>query len=430
MAKQTTYQIDLDPSLIELFNETLGENEHASEQLSFTEDFFRRKRYRGINAWDCICACVSRIRDTVDYLNDQMLGQQRKYRSAFDFINFINNASVVLDSIDMLAKILGVNLSEENARTAAFNQLGKDGKGTDKKYFEYLRSLCAVHPVETDRHDTYQSSVLVTCPFISWVRGSILETTWDCDLHANAFTNDENSWGDSICIHMDQVFAHIKYRYNLLNKIGWALRKYHKDVIERFKKEPIPERGKTEAEDEYIDRLKAIEIERFGSNNDFVYDFAKEVLSFQPSNPANFSAAQRYANAWRFALSLQLNILRDMSREGVNHAGIENDNSDWILFEHLERSHCRCPELDKYGYHIEKLGYLNDREGSNDAAWGRLKLRELEPILRPYVTMDLDNDSDEELYMLSCIALYEIALLHDCNINRAIPFEKAYRREV
>lgn len=132
MGKQTVYQIHLNPDLIEQFNETLSENEHVSEQLSFTEDYFHKKKYCGVNAWDCICSCIHRIRDTVAYLNDQKLGQKSKYRSAFDFINFMNNAAVVLDSIDMLASILGVDLTEENARIAAFNQLGKDGSGTDK----------------------------------------------------------------------------------------------------------------------------------------------------------------------------------------------------------------------------------------------------------------------------------------------------------
>lgn len=429
MGKQTVYQIHLNPDLIEQFNETLSENEHVSEQLSFTEDYFHKKKYCGVNAWDCICSCIHRIRDTVAYLNDQKLGQKSKYRSAFDFINFMNNAAVVLDSIDMLASILGVDLTEENARIAAFNQLGKDGSGTDKKYFEYVRSLCAVHPVETSRHPCYQSSDLVTCPYLSWVRGTILEITWDCDLHANVFTNETNSWGDDICIHMDQIFAHIKYRYSLLNKIGWALHRYQENVVEEFRKTLIPERRESETENEYIDRLKAAEIERFGSSNDYVYDFAKKAISFAPSDPENLSAAQRYANAWRFALTLQLNVLRDMSRVGIKHAGIENDETGWTLFEQLEHPHCRCPELEEYGYQIEKLGYLKDREGTSDAAWGRLKLRELEPIFRPYVTMDIDFGSDEELYMLSRIALYEIALSHDCDINRAIPRESIYRRK-
>ena len=430
MHARPTYQIHLDPDLVEQFNESLDAEEHISGQLSFTGEYFKKKKYRGLNAWDCICSCVNRIRDTVDYLNDQVLGQELKYRSAFDFVNFINNAAVVIDSVDMLANILGVDLLEEDSRTAAFNQVGKDGKGSDKKYFEFIRSLCAVHPVETDRHARYQNSKVVSCPFISWVRGTILETAWDCDLHANAFVNESNSWGDSICIRIDQVFAYVKYRYSLLNKIGVALEKYQQEVIERFRCSPIPDRYPDEDELEYINRLKTAEGERFGSSNDSVYEFAKKAIAFIPSNPANRDAALRYANAWRFALDLQLNVLRDMSRSGIKHAGIENDDTDWILFEQLEDSCCHCEELAIFNYHLEKLGYLKRREGSRDAAWGRLKLRELEPVLRPYITLDLDRDADAELYMLSCIALFEIALQHDCEINRAIPQDARYRKTV
>ena len=73
--------------------------------------------------------------DGVAYLNKQELGRM-ECGSAFDFINFINNASVVLDCIQMLADILGVDLNEENARSAIFNMVGNDGEGTDKNYDE------------------------------------------------------------------------------------------------------------------------------------------------------------------------------------------------------------------------------------------------------------------------------------------------------
>ena len=194
MNKPVVFQICLDLNIIEQFNETLDEQEHISEQLTFP-GIFRKRRYLGISAWDCICSCVHRIRDTVDYLNKQQLGSMNGYRSAFDFINFINNAAVILDSIQMLADILGVDLAKEDKRTDVFNQLGIDGGGTDKLYFEFIRSLCAVHPVETSRHKQYQVADIVSCPFLTWVRGTIWETLDDCDLHANAFVNETNSWG-------------------------------------------------------------------------------------------------------------------------------------------------------------------------------------------------------------------------------------------
>lgn len=430
MSATKTFQIHLDPDLIEEFNATLDAHEHISEQVSFVEKAFTNKKYRGVPAWDCICTCVHRIRDTVGYLNDQTLGVM-KYRSAFDFINFINNASVVLNSIDMLADIFGVDLSVENARIDAFHMPGSDSKGTDKKYFEFLRSLCAVHPTETNRYKSmYHKTDIVTCPYLTWVRGSIAELAWNCDLHGNAFTNDANSWGEDIFIHMDQVFAHIKYRYSLLNKIGTALERFQENKIQEFRDTPVPNRAEGEPEAEFIERLKQVEAERFGTNNDFVYDFAKKAVAFNPSNPANREAAERYANAWRFALGLQLNVLRDMSREGPEHGGIEGDDSGWVLFENLGYADRHCNELDGFAYQLEKIGYLDGTSGPSDAAWGRLKLKEIEPVFRPYVTMDLANDSDEELYMLSRIALYEIALRHDGWISQMIPQDRAYRGSV
>lgn len=427
MTRRKTFQIHLDPELIEEFNVSLNAHEHISEQMSFVEKAFEKKKYRGVPAWDCICACVHRVRDTVGYLNDQVLGRM-EHGSAFDFINFINNASVVLDSIDMLARIIGVDLSQENVRTDAFNQPGDNGKGTDKKYFEFLRSLCAVHPVETNRYkNMYHTTDIVTCPYLTWVSGSLLEMTWDCDLHGNAFVNEANSWGEDICIHMDQVFAHIKYRYSLLNKIGCALERFQEAKIEEFRNTPVPARREDESELSYVERLKQVEAERFGSNNDFVYDFAKTALSFEPTDPSNKAAAERYKNAWRFALDLQLNVLRDMSREGVGHAGIEGDDTDWILFEHLEYCSCHCEELSRFSYNLEKIGYLDGTSGESDAAWGRIKLREMDGILGKYVVFDFENDSDDELYMLARIALYEIALEHDCEINEAIPLDERYR---
>ena len=93
---------------------------------------------------------------------------------------------------------------------------------------------------------------------------------------------------------MDQIFAHIEYRYSLLNKIGCALHRYQESVINQFRKTPIPDRGDFETEEEFIDRLKAIELERYGDYNDFVYDFAKKAIAFEPSNLVNNDAAQRY----------------------------------------------------------------------------------------------------------------------------------------
>lgn len=429
MGYEKTFRIHLNPDLIERFNDSLDRHEHISEQISFVEKAFEKKKYRGVPAWDCICTCVHRIRNGVAYLNKQELGRM-ECGSAFDFINFINNASVVLDCIQMLADILGVDLKEENSRSTVFNMVGSDGKGTDKKYYEFLRSLCAVHPSGTDRHRRYQGADMVSCPYLIWTHTSsmpIPDVWGDCDIHAHAFVNEANSWGEDVCIRIDQVLEYVEYRYSLLGKIEGALERYQESEIQRFRSAPVPEMEKDETELDFISRLKGVERERFGSNNDFVYDFAKKAVSFVPSNRANAEAAHRYAEAWRYALTLQLNVLRDMCREGLEYAGIDGDNTGWVLFENLKGCHCFCSELDGFDYNLEKTHYLDEGNGPSDASWGRAKLQEMNAILGKRVVFDYENDSDAELYMLSRIALYEIALMHPCEINDAIPLDSKYR---
>ena len=51
----------------------------------------------------------------------------------------------------------------------------------------------------------------------------------------------------------------------------------------------------------------------------------------------------------------------------------------------------------------------------------------MDRVLGKHIVFDYDNDSDEELYMLSRIALYEIALKHNCEINETIPHGERYR---
>ncbi len=50
MNQVKTFQIHLDPNLIEQFNETLYKQEHISEQISFVEKAFKTKKYGNLPA--------------------------------------------------------------------------------------------------------------------------------------------------------------------------------------------------------------------------------------------------------------------------------------------------------------------------------------------------------------------------------------------
>lgn len=419
--RERLFKISLDPNILESFDDALGEQEHISAQQVFSG-----KHYKGLNAWDCVCSCVHRIRDTVGYLNDMELGRMA-HGNAFDFMEFMNNASVVIDSVNMLASIFAVSLDEENERNQVFGEPGSDGKGTDKDYFEFIRSLCVVHPTDTSRHPRYQGSKLVTCPYITWTDSLTRPAFNDCDLHANAFVNEASSWGDSVNIYINQIFDYVEYRYSLLNKVKYGLVRYQDEALAKFRRKHIEVRAENESVSDYVDRLKQEERKRFGDANDYVFDMAKDLLFFEPTDERNKAAVARYKNAWLYALDLELNSLRNMSRIGPENGGLEGDSSGWTLFENLWHCHSGHPDLKGYGYQLEKLHYLDGMRGPSDARWGRRKLFEMEDVLAQHVCISSDF-SDKELYYLALTCLYELALEVPCRINEAIPGDSRYRR--
>lgn len=109
------FQIKLNDDLIEYFNEVVSEHDYLSLRKTF-----EGKKYNGINAWDCICSCMDRIRFTVRYLNDITLEMSNQYGNAFNFMDFMNNSAVVIDAVDMLADIFAVSLAEEDAECRIF----------------------------------------------------------------------------------------------------------------------------------------------------------------------------------------------------------------------------------------------------------------------------------------------------------------------
>lgn len=413
------FQIALDLSLIKDFSKQLDSEEHISMQKMFSTS-----KYHGINAWDCIATCVHRIHDTSGYLKDMKLGKM-EHGNAFDFFEFMNNASVIVDSVDMLADVFDVDQTNFDSRFDIFQKRGKDGNGTDKDYFEFLRSLCVVHPQNTSRHKRYQNSKFVSCPYVVWC-DSLTRSFWnDADLHANAFTNENNSWGDSICIYIDEVFAYVVRRYEFLSEITKGLCRYQNDVIRSYVAKPVQPKGLEESLDAYVLRLKSEANERFGSHEDFIYDFALDLIQFTPSNAVNYAAVDRYRNALLYALELERHAMNSMTHEGADNSGLDND-SGWTLFGDLWHP---CPSGDfsgKYAYQLEKLHYLDGTHGPDNALWGRLQVEKMIPEFPGSVHFD-ELLGDHELYMLTLTALYELAVSSSGWINDTIPMDTRYR---
>lgn len=144
-------------------------------------------------AWARTCAAMDRLEDTLDYLNRLELGKGNNPRTAFDFYDFMNNAYIVIECIKTLGKIFRIDskfIEEiENSKSVFKNKLCDNA--TDQKYFEYIRSLCSVHPLCTNHQkDFLFGSKFHCCPFVIWKSNSTFHICENADLVAIIYPSD------------------------------------------------------------------------------------------------------------------------------------------------------------------------------------------------------------------------------------------------
>lgn len=186
--------------------------------------------------WLKTCAIMDRIDDIVMYLNDIKLYEYPKRgNEIFNYYNLLNHSYVLINCIDILLKYFDSNsLTKADLENSRLDYIVEDCfceknclKESDKKFFEYIRSLCSVHPIETSRHSQLQNhSTKVECsPFMT-----------DCDgKNRKFFTKiivyvDDNSFSKHILIDWKQMIDYITYRYELLNNVINGIDSYFNNV--------------------------------------------------------------------------------------------------------------------------------------------------------------------------------------------------------
>ncbi|MCM3729791.1 hypothetical protein M3226_30120 [Neobacillus cucumis] len=402
---------------------------NEEQNITYNKRFYRKKNEEH-RAWDKICAIMDRLDDTVDYLNGLKLNTGKHSRSAFDFYDFMNNASVVVDCVKELAKIFDVSDDEIKKSTDIFNQVGEDGEGTDERYFEYLRSLCSVHPVETSRHKRYQDNDFECSPFVAWNDGRIWRKDV-CDIYAVVYTSKDGSDHKRVGIYISQIFEYVKTRLEFVAEITNAIDQYHKQVISDFKDRPI----KKEKEfDNYIDYLRNLDTERserYGSNYS-PFGSILNLFKLKLSNPKNEIKMVLYLNALKYAIEFEYNSLQNMSYEGLENNGLlyPKRNVETSIYIELYDPDSESVERRKYGYNLEKISYLNyDFASEGDKQWAYEQLEDAMPFLEKYVSFE-DAEGDFEHYALVQLALYLDCLENKCLINKNIPNDLKYRERL
>jgi hypothetical protein len=413
------FKINLVTDVIDILRDKVNEEQNISYN----------KRYGKHRAWDKICAIMDRLDDTAYFLNELKLNTGKYKRSAFDFFDFMNNASVIVDCIKELAKIFNVPDDRIKNSTEVFNQPGTDGKGTDDHYFAYLRSLCSVHPVETSHHKRYQANDFECSPYVVWNN----RTFWhdDCDIYAVVYTSKDEDTIKRVPIYIQQIFEYVKTRLNFVTEITNTIDRYQKQVISDLRSRPIKKENEF---DNYIDYLKSLNQERqerYGSDSFYSFDHIIKLFELKLSNPQNKFKMNLYLNAIKYAIAFEHNSMQSMSIEGFENNGLLyfERSIETSLYIELYSPHSRSDEQRRYGYNFEKINYLTYDSGYSNKQWAYTLLNEVLPYLEKYISFQ-GAKSDFEHYTLVKLALYLDCLENKCLINMNIPNDLKYRKRL
>ncbi|PLR76141.1 hypothetical protein CU633_17275 [Bacillus sp. V3-13] len=415
------FQINLDTVVLDMLRNKVNEEQNISYG----------KRYGEHRAWDKICSIMDRLDDTVYFLNELKLNTGIYKRSAFDFFDFMNNASVVVDCIKELVKIFNVPDDKIKKSTEIFNQLGSDGKGTDEKYFEYLRSLCSLHPVKTSRHKRYQANDFECSPFVVWNNREIWHDDDDCDIYAVVYTSKDGESNKRVQIYISQIFKYVKTRLDFVEEITNAIDQYQKQVISDLKNRLIKKEKEFDNYNDYLRNLDKELKERYSSDCVYPFDYIINLFELKLSNPKNKIKMNLYLNALKYAIEFEHNSMQNMSYEGFENNGLlySERNIETSLYIELYSPHSRSDEQRRYGYNLEKISYLSYDAGYGNKQWAYIQLGEALIFLEKYVSFQ-GAKGDFEHYALVELALYLDCLENKCLINKNIPNDLKYRKRL
>ena len=385
-------------------------------------------------AWNRTCAAMDRLEDTLYYLNGLELGKDKDTRTAFDFYDFINNAYIVIECIKTIGRIFRVDhqlIAEiENSTEVFGTRLSK--KSTDQKYFEYIRALCSVHPLCTNRQDMFlNGNAFHCCPFVSW-KQTLIGYDGE-DLTAFIYPSGV---GETIAhgLYVSQFEQYITKWIDFIPKIIEAKNTYTDKEYDRLRQEPVKHLSDLNNDIvQYLTYLKGEYCKHFDYGGDYIFDDYISFFTINLSDSRNYAALEKYKNAIMYSLGFLRNELQNMSYEGYENNGIKYSES-WIettLFDLLNHISPYESAFAAYSYNLEKLYYLNPNTSYHE--FDRMHARQLlegpKELINRYVFFT-NTEPDAERVVLVRLALYLEALSRKNLLNKNIPNTLEYRMQV
>ncbi len=386
-------------------------------------------------AWNRTCAAMDRLEDTIAYLNSIELGKNRDSRSAFDFYDFINSACIVIDCIKTIGRIFRIDdnlIGEIEKSTSVFESpIGENG--SDQKYFEYIRSLCAVHPLCTNRQKEFlNGNQFHCCPFVTWKDDFSTFIGESGDLTAIIYPSNRQEEAIYLPLYISQFEKYLTKWIDLIPRIIEAKNNFTDKEYERLRNEPVKNISDYSNDVvQYLAYLKEEYCKRFDYGSEYLFDDCVRIFTVELSDRRNKELLAKYQNAIVYSLRFLRNELQNMSFEGYENNGIRYPESNYetTLFDCLCSISIYGGSFSEYGYNLGKIYYLGkDHDDYADKRYARLLLEEAKKSINRFVHFT-NKESDDETIVLVNLALYLESLTRKCLLNRNIPNELDYRIE-
>lgn len=314
-------------------------------------------------AWDRTCAAMDRLEDTILYLNQMELGKDTGFRSAFDFYDFINNAYVVIECIKTAGRIFRLDesfIKEIENSTAVFGTQHAEN-GNDHRFFEYIRSLCSVHPLCTNRQKDYlNGNKFHCCPYVIWGNSSLGINSKGADLTAVIYPSNRQAEHIYLGLFVSQFEQYLAKWIDLIPRIIEAKNNFTDKEYERLRNQPVKSLADYLYDPvRYLAYLKGEYCKRFDYGSEYLFDDCVRIFTVELSDRRNQELLAKYQNAILYSLRFLKNELQNMSFEGYENNGIRYPESNYetTLFDCLCSVSTYGGSFSEYGYNLGKLYY-------------------------------------------------------------------------
>lgn len=439
-------RINLDLELNNELRKVINDNEILTEHLksAFHHPNQKGREKKEVNAYNCLCATLDRIKDTVKHLNNLEIDNESE-DGLYAFYDFLNYSQTLIDCIQIIGNIFNVT-DELKEEKHCFKNIQNE-KGTDEKYFKYLRSLCTIHPVETSYHADFQGKEPEWCPYVLSTNSivSSLRKYDDkkSDFIAVVYRNDVE-FSKRVPIYIEELFTYVQNRYTFIETITKKAEQYYSHEVNKLKEKHILLPEECEDYENYLKELAIAMEERYDTSYDVKIWLAIIKTTYEDKEMQK--KLDEYKSALRLAISIAHQQIQNMDYDYLSLISLTKENNTtikcFIGYEYeTEKVFKLCHGffIEDYNSDINDLIYekdcinenfmnqllyvmdeqikaglsheelrnvaliIDDRYNINESEWSRLQLKIMENLYSEYVEFDYQLN-DWRLYLQFIVA--------------------------